>query len=126
MIKGVDLKIGLSTTLAILMHETPHEIGDFAYLIKKKYSLVGILGTQVVTSLGCLMGTYVGLYYGEVYKEELLSLTAGGFLYMCLSNIFPDIRESFREHRGSLVHFLLTVFFIVGGVLIMYLVTLIE
>jgi zinc transporter ZupT len=38
-----------------------------------------------------------GLYFGEIYKEELLSLTAGGFLYMCLSSIFPDIRESFRE-----------------------------
>jgi zinc transporter ZupT len=55
-----DIKIGLSTTLAILMHETPHEIGDFAYLIKKKYSLFGILATQLLTSLGCLAGAFVG------------------------------------------------------------------
>ena len=57
---------------------------------------------------------------------ELLSLTTGGFLYMCLSNIFPEIRESFREHKGSLSHFLLTLLFIIMGVLIMYFVTLIE
>jgi zinc transporter ZupT len=58
----LGLSIGVSTTLAILMHETPHEIGDFAYLIKKKYSLTGIFSTQVATSMGCLCGAFVGNY----------------------------------------------------------------
>ena len=115
------------------MHETPHEIGDFAYLIKKKYSLLNILGTQVFTSVGCLAGSvvgngyqinFIGLYYGEIYKEELLSLCAGGFLYMCLSSIFPDIRESFRT--GTFSHFLWTMFFIISGIGIMFGVTFME
>lgn len=69
---------------------------------------------------------FLGLYYGEIYKEELLSLTAGGFLYMCLSNIFPDIRDSFRETKGNILHFILTMMFIFAGIGIMYAVTLIE
>jgi zinc transporter ZupT len=53
-------------------------------------------------------------------------LTAGGFLYMCLSNIFPDIRESFRETKGNLSHFIFTMAFIVAGIGIMFAVTFIE
>lgn len=58
-----SVKIGISSTIAILMHETPHEIGDFAYLIKKNYSLVGILSTQIFTSIGCLLGAFIGTKY---------------------------------------------------------------
>lgn len=76
--------MGVMTTLVIMIHELPHEIGDFAHLMKLNYSLSKILTTQFITSLGALIGGYFGIMTGEVYKKELLSITAGGFLYMSL------------------------------------------
>lgn len=35
----------------------------------------------------------LGAKYGEIYKTELLSVTAGAFLYLCLSTLIPEIKE---------------------------------
>lgn len=77
--------MGLTTTFVVLIHELPHEMGDFAYLIKKNFGLLDILLTQLATGSGALIGAMIGVYAGELFKTELLSLTAGGFFYMCLS-----------------------------------------
>ncbi|KRX03002.1 hypothetical protein PPERSA_04797 [Pseudocohnilembus persalinus] len=120
-----SLQMGLTTTFVVIIHELPHELGDFAYLIKKNYRLFDILLTQILTSFGALVGGIVGIYFGEIYKTELLSITAGGFLYMCLSQILPEIRE--HNHQTKKFSDLLsTLFFITGGILSMYYITLIE
>ena len=50
----------MTTTIAIMLHEIPHEIGDFAVLVKKKFGLVAILLTQLVTALGAFAGGFAG------------------------------------------------------------------
>lgn len=50
----------MATTIAIAIHELPHEIGDFAVLIKKNFKLKGILLTQLITALGALVGGIIG------------------------------------------------------------------
>ena len=46
----------------MILHEFPHEIGDFAYLLKKKYSLILIFFTQILTSSGALIGALTGTF----------------------------------------------------------------
>lgn len=55
--------MGITTTIAVTLHEIPHELGDFAYLIKRGYSISSILLTQVITSSGALVGGIVGNNY---------------------------------------------------------------
>ncbi|EAR82873.1 metal cation transporter, ZIP family protein (macronuclear) [Tetrahymena thermophila SB210] len=96
----VSFQMGITSTFVIMIHELPHEIGDFAHLIKKNYSLTKILQTQFLTSLGALIGGFIGLFTGEIYKKELLSLTAGGFLYMCCSQVIPEIQADLRKDHS--------------------------
>ena len=59
-----DYKQGLVTTMAMLFHEIPHEVGDFAILFQLKYSLWQIVKLQVMTSAGALVGTAIGSLLG--------------------------------------------------------------
>lgn len=105
-----SLTLGLTTTFVVLIHELPHEMGDFAYLIKKNFGLKDILMTQFMTSVGAFIGGIIGIYFGEIYKVELLSFTAGGLLYMSLSQILPDVRESLQK-SGRIYDLFMSIFF---------------
>lgn len=88
-----DYKIGVTTTIAMFFHEIPHEVGDFALLFQLKYSICQILGLQLVTSLGALMGSVLGAYIGNVYMKETLAFTSGGFLYFAINGLLGELKE---------------------------------
>lgn len=53
---NISFGAGISTTIAILFHELPHELGDFGILLKKNYTLAGVLLSQIMTSIGAFLG----------------------------------------------------------------------
>jgi len=85
-------RVGISTLIAEFFHELPHEIGDFAVLVKKGYSISAVLITQLFTAFGALIGGLIGIYVGAI-ADYLIGFTAGGFLYLALSNMVPEILD---------------------------------
>ncbi|EGR34289.1 zinc transporter, putative [Ichthyophthirius multifiliis] len=123
---ATSTSLGITTTLVILIHEIPHQIADFGHLISYEYNIKQIIKSQLFTCLiGGLLGGYLGLYYCNLYRHQLLCITAGGFLYMCMTNLLPEIKQNLK-HNSYLGNFLLTIFSCSLGVLCMYGVTLIE
>jgi len=90
----INNTLGVTTTIAIATHELPHEIGDFAILMKKNFSLGTILITQLMTATGALFGGLIGIYVGNFAEAYLLGFTAGGFLYLALANMVPELLNS--------------------------------
>lgn len=88
--------VGLLTTLAILCHEVPHEIGDFAILLSSGFDCHSAAKAQMFTSFGGVVGVVAGLTAEHVCSAThwLLPFTAGGFLYIALVTILPDLLES--------------------------------
>lgn len=121
----ISTELGLITSLAIFVHEIPHEIGDFAYLYKHNYSLIDILKSQLLTSIGALIGGIMGINWGTIYTIELLGFTCGAFLYLCMVDIFPELKKDLIKSR-SFFNLLLHVILIYCGVLLMYLMILLE
>lgn len=89
--------IGIITTVTILLHEVPHEIGDFAILIKSGCSRKKAMLLQLITAVGALAGTAIALYgVGESsdgVAPWVLPFTAGGFIYIATVSVLPELLE---------------------------------
>lgn len=85
--------LGYSTALATLLHELPHEIGDFAVLVQSGCTKWQAIGAQFATAIAAFVGTAIGLlatrYAGM--EQYLLAATAGGFVYVSCVAVMPDI-----------------------------------
>ncbi|XP_012054443.1 PREDICTED: protein catecholamines up [Atta cephalotes] len=86
--------IGYVTTFTILLHEIPHEIGDFAILIQSGYSKRKAMMLQLTTAIGALLGTFVSLLadgMGDFATRWILPFTAGGFIYIATVSVIPEL-----------------------------------
>jgi zinc transporter 7 len=61
---SIDYKMGVITTMAMLFHEIPHEVGDFAILFQLNYGVCKILAFQLLTATGAMIGTTMGSIIG--------------------------------------------------------------
>ncbi|XP_058162199.1 zinc transporter ZIP13 isoform X1 [Dasypus novemcinctus] len=94
----VSKKIGLLTTMAILLHEIPHEVGDFAILLRAGFDRWSAAKLQLSTALGGLLGACFAICTQSPKGVEttvawILPFTSGGFLYIALVNVLPDLLE---------------------------------
>ncbi len=77
--------LGVATALSVLLHEVPHEIGDFIILVRSGLTKAQAIRAQFVTALAAFAGTAFGLLFGGMSKNNstiLVAITAGGFLYI--------------------------------------------
>jgi zinc transporter 7 len=118
-----SIKVGISTLIAVFVHELPHEIGDFAVLVKKGYSISTVFITQLLTAFGALIGGLIGIHIGAV-GDHLIGFTAGGFLYLGLTNMIPEIIELTKGK--NIIHIILELASMALGVYVMYLIALSE
>lgn len=86
-------KIGMLTTFAIIIHEVPHEFGDFAILMKSGFSKREAAKAQISTASFGLLGALTALMFDSIGTKTywILPFTAGGFLHISLVDILPDI-----------------------------------
>ncbi|XP_050463175.1 protein catecholamines up [Cataglyphis hispanica] len=86
--------IGYLTTVTILLHEIPHEIGDFAILVQSGVSKRKAMMLQLITAVGALLGTFVSLLtegMGDLATKWILPFTAGGFIYIATVSVIPEL-----------------------------------
>ncbi|SCU83848.1 LAMI_0C04984g1_1 [Lachancea mirantina] len=123
-------RFGVTTTIAILMHELPHELGESAILLASGLSFKETLKSQIVTTIGALLGTGLGCFFNEMaladnlaYKtipeiglpiktatqsswiassnEKMLPITVGGFIYIAAVGIAPDLLQTTNGSKAK-------------------------
>lgn len=82
---------GMATTIAVLVHEVPHEVGDVAVLMQAGWGKWAAIRTQLLTALGAALGAVVGVMTGETKADLLLNFTAGGFIYVATVDVLPQL-----------------------------------
>ncbi|TRY66324.1 hypothetical protein DNTS_024320 [Danionella cerebrum] len=122
---------GLSTSVAVFCHELPHELGDFAVLLKAgmsvRQAILYNLLSAMMGYLGMITGILIG-HYAENVATWIFALTAGLFLYVALVDMVPemlhnDASEAGFSHYG---YFLLQNAGILLGFSIMLLIAVFE
>ena len=87
-----DFKMGMLTTVTMFFHEIPHEVGDFAIFFQLKYNICQILGLQLVTAAGSLVGGVIGSLIGEIFEKECIAFITGGFIYFSVNGLLSEIK----------------------------------
>lgn len=122
----VSIPAGIVTTLAVMFHEIPQEIGDFGVLVYGGYEPKKALLYNFLSGLTAVLGAIIALVIGvrvEGFADYLLPITAGAFLYIAGSDLIPELN---RRHSRSASKSALQLLMMVLGVGVMLLPELIA
>jgi len=120
----VSLPVGIATTLAVIFHEIPHELGNFFVLLYAGFTKTRALFFNFLTGLFAILGTLVALLVGsrvEHFSLLMLPLAAGGFIYIAGSDLVPELNK-----ESDLFKSVIQMMAIALGVGLMLLLTLLE
>ncbi|MFA5211048.1 MAG: ZIP family metal transporter [Patescibacteria group bacterium] len=114
----VDIKLGFATTLAVILHELPQEIGDFGVLLHGGFSKKKAIFFNFLSALFAFFGVIIAIILG--FKSAnmlffLLPFAAGNFIYIAASDLVPELHKE-TELKNNLKNFL----FIILGIAFMY------
>ncbi|KAG5265248.1 hypothetical protein AALO_G00240140 [Alosa alosa] len=97
------LSSGLSTSVAVFCHELPHELGDFAVLLKAGMTVKQAVLYNALSALMAFFGMATGIligHYAEHVATWVFALTAGLFLYVALVDMVPEMLHNDASEQG--------------------------
>lgn len=119
-----SIPVGIATTIAVVLHELPQEIGDFGVLLHGGFSKSKALFYNFLTALTAVAGAIVALlasFYVKDMTTFLLPFAAGTFIYIAGSDLIPELHKEVKAEK-SLLQFVA----IVLGVVVMLLLLFLE
>ena len=115
----VSIPAGIVTTLAVGAHEIPQEIGDFGIMLKNGISRLKALIFNILSACVSFIGALLAFYFGQKIEGVLpffISIAAGFFLYISLSDLIPEIHH---ENKKGLAF--IETFCLIAGIITIYL-----
>ncbi len=100
----VSIPIGVSTTIAVIFHEIPQELGDFSVLVYGGFQKRRALMFNFLTALSAILGAIVALVLGstvEGFIPLLVPFAAGNFIYIAGSDLIPELRRDTPELKKA-------------------------
>jgi zinc and cadmium transporter len=112
-----SIPLGFATTIAIILHEIPQEVGDFAILVYGGFSRKKALFYNFLSALAAFVGVALAYLFSSVagFFPFLLAFAAGGFIYIASADIMPELQKEI-EFRKSLLQLVC----LIGGIALMW------
>ncbi len=113
---AVSITVGIITTLLIIGHEIPQELGDFGVLLYGGFKPKKALLYNYISQLTCVVGGLIGYYIStslQMFSIYLLPFAAGGFIYISASDLIPSLHTE-KNVKKSMIAF---VVFLIGVLL---------
>ncbi len=120
----LSIPVGIATTIAVIMHEIPQEMGDFGVLLHSGMKVKKALLFNFLSALTSVIGAVIILWFGvnnQEFLKIIIPITIGGFLYIANSDLIPELHKDVKV-KNSIIQL---ISFIVG-IGIMFLLTFIS
>jgi len=103
-----DIKLGVVTSIAIIAHEIPQEVGDFLILLHSGYTKKQALAFNLISSLATMVGgllAYLALQSVQSWVPTILGLAASSMLYVAVADLIPSLhkRTQLKETLSQVV-----------------------
>ncbi len=121
----INFHLGLISTLVIIFHEIPQELGDFAILIKSGFSRGRALLYNFLSAIMAILGAVLTYFSSDLIGwvvPYLISIAAGGFIYIAVADLLPGLHKE-TDKKKLVLHLL---FLIIGILFIFYFVRFFE
>jgi len=117
----ISFEVGLATTIAVMLHEIPQEIGDFGVLVYGGLTRSRALFYNFLSALSALVGAVIVLALGssETLVSVLSALGIGSFIYIAAADLIPHLHREKEKAFPQFLTFLL-------GIVVMALLLLLE
>ena len=109
-----DIRLGVVTSVAIIAHEIPQEIGDFLVLLHSGFSRGRALAMNALSAAATLAGALIAYFAISEVRQwipEILSVAAAGMIYVAVADLIPGLHR-----RTALGESLAQVAFIALGI----------
>lgn len=119
----ISAPLGFTTSLAVVLHEIPQELGDFGVLVYGGFERKKALTYNFLSALTAVAGalvTFALTSYVQGLPELLVPFAAGGFIYIAATDLMPELHKR-AQARESTVQFLT----ILAGLALVYIFELI-
>lgn len=113
----IGFSVGLATTVAVIFHELPQEMGDYGILVYSSFKRGRAVFLNFLVALAVVVGGISAVFFIETVEALsglLIALSAGGFIYLAASELIPELHKE-KSFKKSVVQFAL---FILGITLI--------
>lgn len=91
-----DLQLGVVTSIAVIAHEIPQEVGDFAILLNSGYTRLRAFVFNALSGLTTVVGgvvAYLSLSFAEQAVPYVLAIAASSFLYIAVADLIPGLHK---------------------------------
>lgn len=91
-----DIQLGIVTSVAIIAHEIPQEVGDFAILLHSGYSKIKALKLNLISSFASVVGAVLGYFTLQTMQSwisSLLALAAASMIYVAVADLIPGLHK---------------------------------
>ena len=114
-----DTRLGTVTSLAIIAHEIPQEVGDYIVLLNAGFSRGRALFFNAVSGLAAVVGGVIGYFIVGPWQQffpYLLVIASSSFIYVAVADLIPQL-----QHRLTLKETAAQLFWLAAGLAIVLL-----
>jgi len=91
-----DVRLGVVTSVAIIAHEIPQEIGDFLVLLHSGFGKRQALLMNAVSGLATVVGALIAYFAISAVREwipDILAVAAAGMIYVAVADLIPGLQR---------------------------------
>ncbi len=119
----VSIPLGIATTIAVIFHEIPQEIGDFGVLLHGGFSKNKALLFNFLSALAAVLGGLIALVAANASPaiiSAIVPIAIGGFIYIAGADLIPELHKNFETKKAifELIAFIAGILVIASLILI--------